>query len=132
MSSAGDSTASGHRSSGANAAASAPPASSASPRRSSAARGRGSAHAAGAVTTAALSAALMRSGPARAVRGPLFRRLHVARRDHLQGVDAAAVGALHAELEALEAQALAAARQPPELLHDEAGDGVHALLFREV
>src|SRR5579862_1128023 len=65
-----------------------------------------------------------------AVCGALFPgRQHVARRDDAQRVDAPAVGAQYAELEAIDAERLAAAWQPAELLHDEAGHGVEALLL---
>src|SRR2546430_14905862 len=61
----------------------------------------------------------------------LVRRQHVARRHHAQRIDAAPIGAQHAELEAIDARDLAAARQPAELLHEQAGDGVEALRLRE-
>src|SRR2546430_14736707 len=61
----------------------------------------------------------------------LVRRQHVARRHHAQRIDAAPVGAQHPELEAADARALAAPRQPAELLHEQAGDGVDALGLRE-
>src|SRR5205823_11459219 len=64
-------------------------------------------------------------------RGPLVRRQHVARRHHAQRIDAAPVGAQHPELETADARALAAPRQPAELFHEQARDGVDALGFRE-
>src|SRR3979490_3172750 len=54
-----------------------------------------------------------------------------ARRHHAQRVDAAPIGAQHTELEAIDARGLAAPRQPAELLHEQARDGVEALRFRE-
>src|SRR4029077_16787439 len=72
------------------------------------------------------------SGALGAGRALFGGRLHVARREHTQRIDAAPVGAQHAALAALEARGLARARQPPELLHEEAGDGVHALLLGQV
>ena len=68
-----------------------------------------------------------------AARGPLFgRRRHIARRQHAQRVDATAVGPLHAELEAIDARGLAAARQPPELLQQQPCDGVDTLALGEL
>src|SRR5690606_20418666 len=45
-----------------------------------------------------------------------------------QRMDAAAVAAVHPETEAAEFDVLAAARQPPELVHHEAADGVVILV----
>src|SRR5262245_23891230 len=60
------------------------------------------------------------------------RGQHVTRCQHAQRIDAAAVGAQYAELEAVDARGLAAARQAAELLHQEPGDGVDALSLGEV
>src|SRR5882762_5044122 len=56
------------------------------------------------------------------------RRLDIGWRDHTQKIDAAAIGAQHAKLQLADLNGLSAARQPPELLHQQAADGVEFLV----
>src|SRR5262249_16851039 len=63
---------------------------------------------------------------------PLIRRYEIARRNHAQRIDTPAVGARDAELETIDVGRLAAPGQPAELLHDETGHRVEALLLGEL
>src|SRR5579863_1689858 len=70
-------------------------------------------------------------GSGAAAGGMLFGRQHVARRDHPQRVDPAAIDPHHLEFKAVDAGGLAAARQATQLLHEQTRNGVEALLLGE-
>src|SRR5690606_32820321 len=98
------------------------------------------AHDSGAIQNCANGAkASGRAAPAPNAASAVMRRARVCRRPDagrgsggrarlkagdFQRVDAAAIAAVHPETEAAEFDLLAAARQPPELVHHEAADGV--------
>src|ERR1700691_1791375 len=52
------------------------------------------------------------------------RRLNIVGGDHTQKIDSAAIGAQYSKLHLADLDGLSAARQPPELLHQQAADGV--------
>src|SRR5581483_7160919 len=135
---AGHRIASGHHWSGANAQASSAPAPSATAPRAAAGSKRSRTRpVSSAVTpdplpgTGFVTAASRRTFIGAGLAGglPLSRWDDVARGNDAQGIDAPPVGTRHPELEPVDAGDLAASRQTPELLHQQAGNGIEALLL---
>ncbi len=62
----------------------------------------------------------------------LFRCYEVAWRHDAQRIDAAPIGARHAELESVDGGRLAPTRQPSQLLHQQPGHGIEALFLGEL
>src|SRR5947209_3030917 len=63
---------------------------------------------------------------------PLRKRHEITRRDHPQRIDTASVGTSDAKFKTGNIRGLTAPRQPSELFHQQAGNGVEALFLGQV